>query len=640
MDKIHVRFNESDYAIYHNYCQRYYTILDEKRKLSIRLFLELYEKDILPVGEDDLAGAVQFFSQKCEELLLDFHSNGVTGTPILPQGVQLCREIPFIIEDLEKLYRLVKKTGTEPNYLLILATFSIIMDEENQAYVSAVTNNDLSLIGSHAPAIAEVIRTRLGPDPGWVPVLHELTRIVQKYNQSSPEEKIDRTCISLLGPAVVAQFDLAVESAKVQAATDRIFEDCELAEFESLLNKTARFANSDTGPDPGDQSLFMVLRSIVRREYGVNFSDADVDPLSPITSLPAVISPAVLPGSWSYPQYPAVVSGPHPERFAISISEMEGSIVMRPDNREYYSLTDSHRQGIPAVSLVILGVIMLVMFAITMAAVSGSFSNEKTATNSSSELADILSILEDLQKKTALSSGSNQSKFLSAPPEKTDTVTPGKDSAAIAGPTPSPNQGFSSADINKHFFTIVFGGGTTTVKKPVNDRFSLAVTGNYNENDLAEIQQFTEQFNTLSSTKQFTPAVKLSDQADIVMFFLPGSSIDNVEHSGSTYLSRDPVTGVTRYMHQTIKYPRITKEVVYVNSDFKGDQRTHWLLRALLYELGCAGETHDHPDSIFSAGSNATTRLSELDRKALELMYSKRITQGMTADRAKSSLLM
>jgi len=228
MEKIRIQFNESDYAIYHNYCQRYYIILNEKRKRSIRLFLELYEKEILPVGEHDLTGAVQFFSQKCEQLLADLHHNGVPFPSELPPNVQLCQEIPFVIEDLEKIYRLVKKTGTDPNYLLILAMFSTIIEVENSAYISAVTKNDLSIIESHAPAIAEVIRMRLGPDPGWEPVLYELIRIVQRFNRSSPYEKIDRTCISLIGPAVVAQFDVAAGYAKVQAATDRIFEDCRI----------------------------------------------------------------------------------------------------------------------------------------------------------------------------------------------------------------------------------------------------------------------------------------------------------------------------------------------------------------------------------------------------------------------------
>lgn len=640
MDKIRVRFNESDYAIYHNYCQRYYTILDEKRKRSIWLFLELFEKGILTVGEHDLAEAVQFFSQKCEQLLTDFHNNGVYNTPELPPNVQLCREIPLVFEDLEKIYRLVKKTGADPNYILILAMVSAVIDEEKKAYISAVTRNDLEIIELHAPAIAEVIRMRLGPDPGWETVLYELTRIVQKFNLSSPYEKINRTCISLLGPAVVAQFDMAADYDEVQAATDRIFEERELAEFESLINNPVDIAAGDTDPDPNDRSLFMALRSIVRRDALEGFFEEEGNNFSHSTNLPTVTSPAILPGDWSFPQFPAIASGTSTERFAISTSETEGSVVILPDYREYISIPDNPRQGLVSISLVLMGVITLVMFAITMAAVSGSFSNEDPASNMSSELTDIRSMLKDLQIKSVQPSGNNQSKFLSSPPAKTETTTQGKDAADIPGSSPSTNTGFTSADIHEHFFRILFGGGITSVKKPVNDRFSLAVTGNYNSKDLEEIQQFTEQFNRISTTKQFTPTVKLSDQADIVMFFLPGSSIDDIEPLGSTYISRDSTTGVTRFRHQTIKYPTITKEVVYINSDFRYEERTHWMLRALLYELGCGGETYDHPDSIFSAETDTTTRLSELDVQALELMYSKRITQGMTADRLKTSLVM
>ncbi|MDO9325670.1 MAG: hypothetical protein Q7T80_12025, partial [Methanoregula sp.] len=68
MEKIWIQFNESDYQIYHNYCLRYYTVFDTTRKRSIHLFLELFEKDILPVEEHDLGEVYQFFSKKCDEL--------------------------------------------------------------------------------------------------------------------------------------------------------------------------------------------------------------------------------------------------------------------------------------------------------------------------------------------------------------------------------------------------------------------------------------------------------------------------------------------------------------------------------------------------------------------------------------------
>jgi hypothetical protein len=88
----------------------------------------------------------------------------------------------------------------------------------------------------------------------------------------------------------------------------------------------------------------------------------------------------------------------------------------------------------------------------------------------------------------------------------------------------------------------------------------------------------------------------------------------------------------------TVTNDHVSKEVIFINSNLKGDKRTHWILRGLLDNLGFPGETYDYPDSIFYAGSETTTRLSDLDWKAVQLMYGSKITPGMTSDRVKALL--
>ncbi|MDO9324879.1 MAG: hypothetical protein Q7T80_07975, partial [Methanoregula sp.] len=148
-----------------------------------------------------------FFSKKCDELEIDRNILGKDNSLVdLPQ-FQVCRDILFLIEDFEKIYRIIQKTGIASNYFLVLATFSKIIQEEKNAYLFAVHEQDRGKIDSFAPSIAKIIRTRLGSDAGWELVLYELTRIVRKYNLTFPSQKIDQNCIFQIGSAVVSHFN-------------------------------------------------------------------------------------------------------------------------------------------------------------------------------------------------------------------------------------------------------------------------------------------------------------------------------------------------------------------------------------------------------------------------------------------------
>jgi hypothetical protein len=71
----------------------------------------------------------------------------------------------------------------------------------------------------------------------------------------------------------------------------------------------------------------------------------------------------------------------------------------------------------------------------------------------------------------------------------------------------------------------------------------------------------------------------------------------------------------------------------------KGDERKRWVLRAALYNLGFYGETADYSDSLFYAGKNNVSQLSEVDFKALQLMYGKKITNGMNKDQIRMYII-
>jgi hypothetical protein len=183
---------------------------------------------------------------------------------------------------------------------------------------------------------------------------------------------------------------------------------------------------------------------------------------------------------------------------------------------------------------------------------------------------------------------------------------------------------------------IAFGPDNTIIEKPDETRISLAIKGAYDDNDTATIDQFEAQFNNVSRTNKFT-FDKTSDIATIKITFLPGTAMDNIMDSNASALTPTiSDTGVITYIKGNLVTPYLNENLLYINSDFNGDQRKHWIMRGVLSELGFVGETTDYPDSIFYSGSDNTTQLSDLDWKAVGLMYGSKITPGMSFDRVKA----
>ena len=77
-----------------------------------------------------------------------------------------------------------------------------------------------------------------------------------------------------------------------------------------------------------------------------------------------------------------------------------------------------------------------------------------------------------------------------------------------------------------------------------------------------------------------------------------------------------------------MSYAKIGSGTIYINDNLKGDLRTHILLRSLLYELGCKGESLNYPDSMFYYDDNTNIRLSLIDKKAVQIMYGARPVPG------------
>jgi hypothetical protein len=200
-------------------------------------------------------------------------------------------------------------------------------------------------------------------------------------------------------------------------------------------------------------------------------------------------------------------------------------------------------------------------------------------------------------------------------------------------PTPAVTtpQPISSEDIALHFMDIAFGSGNTqldrlpynpTAQKPRN---TLSLF-NGDTADLALIESFVNDFNDLSATTQFSTNIKTTSTADIVLQFVSQTGMDAID--------KDRYSKV--FKSGGVSFAKIGTGTIYINGDLKGDQRSHIILRSLLYELGFKGESLKYPDSIFYYQDNTNTQLSLIDRKAIQIMYGAGLYPGMTVSDVKN----
>jgi hypothetical protein len=641
MEKIWIQFNGADYQKYHDYCLRYYTIQNTTRKRSIHLFLELFEKDILPVREHDLDEVFLLFSKKCDELDADHNLFGKNDSSINIPQFQVCSDILSLITDLEKIYRLIQKTGLAPNYLLVLATFSKIIDEEKNAYISAVDENNRRKIESFAPSIAEIIRTRLGQDATWESVLHELTRVVRMFNQASPHQKIDQNCIFLLGSAVVSHFNADIGYEEIQSKLERYFEDSELAEFESLLNNTPYLPDNDRDYDLTDYVIFQALKSIsctdIDQEYHKTVSGPTPLKIADIPPAMSRKSDAITRSGRTFPPSPVKRQKKYSGRFDIDISDTSKSYVVSAEKKNNPPYKTYLKPPILQYSLLSAGFVILILFAITIGPAFGIGNPSNNMTHTSTGITGNLS----MSAKNVPTNGGDSKTNISVPNPAIKTVLSSANKTNSSVQSLTNKTAVSPADIKTLFMSVAFGPNNLVIQKTAVKQISLSFFGDYDDNDTATVEQFKGQFDNTSYTSKFT-SNKISEIATIKMNFLPESSLENIANSNSNaVVYKDPNTGAICYIldsYSTMTNTYITIQVLYINSDFTGDQRKHWILRGLLSELGFVGETTDYPDSIFYSGSNTTAQLSVIDWKTVALMYSGKITPGMSFDRAKSLL--
>ncbi|MFA6226687.1 MAG: DUF2927 domain-containing protein [Methanoregula sp.] len=241
----------------------------------------------------------------------------------------------------------------------------------------------------------------------------------------------------------------------------------------------------------------------------------------------------------------------------------------------------------------------------------------------------------------------------SAPVAPTTPATPVPTiTGTLVAPSPSPSiipvplpattvrTAYTSDEINRHFVDLAFSADNNNVSRFNSPHLTVAITGSYNDANIASLNRFFLLFNSNSFNTRLPSEVKQGEQGDIVIRFIPADGLAGVNSDNNWKVFRNPSTGTIIYMFRTTNDQTFRTEKLYINADPTGDERTHWLIRGLLYELGLPGETGTYPERIFYSVDNSVTELSPIDIKALQLLYGNKITRGMTLDDVRRVLLI
>lgn len=206
--------------------------------------------------------------------------------------------------------------------------------------------------------------------------------------------------------------------------------------------------------------------------------------------------------------------------------------------------------------------------------------------------------------------------------------------------TPTQKKVYSSNEINRHFLDVAFGTDYSFIFKWNKDRINIGVTG-YTNSDLDILNDFLAQFNNHSSSTKISENLKLgSRMGDININFVDESALNVMKNDPAWKVAWDPNTGKIFYVYKVFTSAGVN-ENIYINNGLKGDERKHWIIRSLLYELGFPGESGVYPDSFFYTDYSANkTSLNSIDWKSVELMYGKMITFGTNMSQVRNVLFI
>ncbi len=233
MGRVNVHFSKEDYQVFRHYCANYCRLYDETRKNSIKILLDLYKHQVIDIQEHSLDNIFTFFYQK----KLEFETECT-----LPMGnadelmrVRICADIISFLEDLEKIYRIIRKKNVEANYILIIGSFSKIFEEERQMHLDGLAETESGAINDIISPLGDAIEKKLGPDADIRSILYELVSFAEIFNRFSPDLTFTDEIIEILTPLLIKKFGKEATYEEIRALLHDNRDQFEMDELESAL---------------------------------------------------------------------------------------------------------------------------------------------------------------------------------------------------------------------------------------------------------------------------------------------------------------------------------------------------------------------------------------------------------------------
>ena len=186
--------------------------------------------------------------------------------------------------------------------------------------------------------------------------------------------------------------------------------------------------------------------------------------------------------------------------------------------------------------------------------------------------------------------------------------------------TVQPPQAITSDDIKIHFMDLAFGVDALTINKFIPHEISIITSS---DDDKELVEKFILEFNDLSKSGKISENLKEGEMAALRIKFIPQQGMKDISNYDKMFKSNDIITS------------KIIPNTIYVNNNLKGEQRNHTILRSLYFMVGVNGETLNYPDSLFYSDDNNNTKLSQIDKKALEILFGGAVYNGMIVDDVK-----
>ena len=233
MTRINVNFTEKDYEVFHHYCSNYCQLYDDTRKNSIRILLELYKHQIIDFQENSIDNVFAFFFQKKQ--FFETESCIPANDANEMMRIRTCSDIIAFLEDLEKIYVLLKRKGIKTNYLLIIGAFSKIIDEENQIRVRELQDAASGPVNSIVLPLGDAIERKFGPDIDTLVLLKELVKFAGTFNRFSSDIKFTEDIINLVAYPLAKRFNKKESYDDLKVLLRECHNQFEVDELESAI---------------------------------------------------------------------------------------------------------------------------------------------------------------------------------------------------------------------------------------------------------------------------------------------------------------------------------------------------------------------------------------------------------------------